>query len=135
VNDVKLKIRELTFEAAHYLPGHPKCGVIHGHTYLIRNLTIETTEFVDFNDVKAIVKNWDHMLIVPEDAIEFFVREVEPVLEKVNCRLKLRQVAGSPIVENIAKQLAKELLKWLPGVTSIRFELYEGSNQGTVYER
>ncbi len=39
--------KQFTFEAAHMLPGHPKCGVVHGHTYKV---TVEVKGKVDKTD-------------------------------------------------------------------------------------
>ena len=42
-------------DCAHFLPGHPKCGQVHGHTYRV-DITIEGDHdqgmVVDFNDLK-----------------------------------------------------------------------------------
>lgn len=48
------------FDAAHYLPGHPRCGKVHGHTY---TLTIEVMGkpneqgmVIDFHTLNPIVE-------------------------------------------------------------------------------
>jgi 6-pyruvoyltetrahydropterin/6-carboxytetrahydropterin synthase len=56
------------FEAAHFLPGHAKCGRVHGHTY---KLTVEVSDRVypsgmvmdlhDLSDlVGSVINTWDH---------------------------------------------------------------------------
>lgn len=48
-----------TFEAAHNLKGHPKCGRLHGHSYQLC-VTIETEPSIpisgDFGEIKRIVR-------------------------------------------------------------------------------
>ena len=54
-------------DCAHYLPGHQKCGTLHGHTYKIE-VIIEgentTGMIVDFGDLKSLVRTtlsaYDH---------------------------------------------------------------------------
>ena len=74
---MKLYFPEITFSAAHYIPGHKKCGGIHGHTYYVRDLTIELPVndtldemgmSIDFGRIKEYFKqSWDHKLILPND--------------------------------------------------------------------
>lgn len=54
-------------DCAHYLPGHPKCGALHGHTYKVE-ITIEGEikggMVIDFADLKQIARDilleYDH---------------------------------------------------------------------------
>ena len=62
-----------SFEAAHYLPGHPgKCHDLHGHSYKIEVSVSGPISpngmVVDFSDIErvvneVIVKRWDHKLL------------------------------------------------------------------------
>ena len=53
--------RRFTFEAAHSLPDHPKCGTLHGHSYKLE-VTLEgkvdenTGMVLDFGVLKEIVQ-------------------------------------------------------------------------------
>ena len=84
--------RKYEISSAHYLPGHPKCGVVHGHNYLIE-LGFETRDgeplFLDFADIDLrvghIIKHLDHRLL--NDLIKY------------------------PSVENIATYLFQEVYK------------------------
>ena len=57
-----------TFEAAHYLPGHPKCGVMHGHSYkvevLLEGPVKESGMVLDFGELdyfmNPIISQFDH---------------------------------------------------------------------------
>jgi 6-pyruvoyltetrahydropterin/6-carboxytetrahydropterin synthase len=64
-------------DCAHFLPGHPKCGQLHGHTYKIE-VVIEGEAkdgmIVDFADLKAQTRavlaqydhrNWNDVLAYP----------------------------------------------------------------------
>ena len=64
--------RRFSISCAHWLPDHPKCGVMHGHNYTIE-LGIEghvgvDGMIVDFSEVKSkliqpIVEAWDHKIL------------------------------------------------------------------------
>lgn len=54
-------------DCAHHLPGHPKCGALHGHTYKVE-ITIEgetrdgmLLDFADFKQsVREVLAVYDH---------------------------------------------------------------------------
>jgi len=133
-----LRIHKIEFEAAHYLKGHPKCGVVHGHTYVIRNLRIqgepdEQGMIVDFGIIKDYIKKyWDHKLLVPVCDAEVWYKTYE--------QLGLGSPAivpmTNPTVENIAAAIKGELERLLErrlGVqTKVSFELYEGTRNGVI---
>lgn len=60
------------FDSAHFLPGHPKCGATHGHTWFVEvmikgwlnpdtGMVVDLHEFSD--DVNRIIEGLDHTLI------------------------------------------------------------------------
>jgi 6-pyruvoyltetrahydropterin/6-carboxytetrahydropterin synthase len=62
----------MSFDAAHYLPNHPKCGKVHGHTWTVEVKVLgpvnpSTGMVVDFStlkeQLKAILSEFDHRLI------------------------------------------------------------------------
>lgn len=73
--------RSYTFDAAHRIEGHPKCGRLHGHTYQI-TVTISTTRAVsdrdgmlmDYGDldklVKPLIDAMDHRYLVSQANIQ-----------------------------------------------------------------
>ena len=77
-------------DCAHFLPGHPKCGQIHGHTYKVE-VIIEGENssgmVVDFNDLKsqtrAVLQQYDHRNW--NDVLQF------PSVENI-CELLSRQL-------------------------------------------
>jgi 6-pyruvoyltetrahydropterin/6-carboxytetrahydropterin synthase len=71
--------KTFTFNAAHFLPNHPKCGQVHGHTWLITPvvrgwLNPETGMVVDLHefseDIRWILEKFDHKLI--NDSLQVF---------------------------------------------------------------
>ena len=64
-------------DSAHYLPGHGKCGRVHGHTYkievLVEGEVRENGMVIDFYDlkkgIKETLKEYDHILL--NEIIEF----------------------------------------------------------------
>ena len=82
-------------DCAHFLPGHPKCGTLHGHTYKVE-LVVEGEPsggmVVDFADLKQAARkvwseydhrNWNDFLDYPS---------VENICELLHTKLK----AGIP---------------------------------------
>jgi len=64
-------------DCAHFLPDHPKCGALHGHTYKVE-IIIEGQKrdgmILDFADLKQIVRNvlgeydhrsWNDFMVYP----------------------------------------------------------------------
>lgn len=56
------------FDAAHYIPGHPKCGEVHGHRWEVE-VEYKTLEpivlddfsmLVDFGEIKTPIRMLDH---------------------------------------------------------------------------
>ena len=64
---------KLRFSACHFIPNHPKCGCLHGHTYAI-SLSIEGEQkgefIIDFemakNMVNRICDKLDHKVLIAE---------------------------------------------------------------------
>ena len=62
---------EGSIDAAHFIPGHPKCGRLHGHTYKV-SIVLEgevplghPAYLIDFAEIKKIVFELDHRLLLP----------------------------------------------------------------------
>ena len=81
--------------AAHHLPGHEKCGRLHGHTYQI-DVTIEGDHkggmVLDFSDLKKAVRevlakydhrDWNDALEYPsvENICELLHKDMKPGLK------------------------------------------------------
>jgi 6-pyruvoyltetrahydropterin/6-carboxytetrahydropterin synthase len=92
-------------DCAHLLPGHPKCGQLHGHTYRVEVVVegaLDDGMVLDFADLKARVRvvlaRYDH-------------RNWNDFLER-------------PTVENVCERLATEIGETLALPFSLR--VYEG---------
>ncbi len=78
-------------DCAHFLPGHPKCGTLHGHTYkleLVVEGAVKTGMVIDFADLKrelrAVTAEFDHRSW--NDFLEY--PSVENICDLLNKRLR-----------------------------------------------
>ena len=140
---MKLYFPEIDFAAAHYIPKHEKCHVIHGHTYFVRNLTIEVDGFgldnkgmsVDFGIIKGFFKKeWDHKFIVPDSDGSKWVeacKEIDPFMALAIRPLRYTTAEWMAVV--IRRDLGKEL-GWdeATAAMNIHFELWEGPHQAVI---
>src|SRR5437773_1819065 len=107
--------KKITFDAAHRIPNHPKCGMLHGHTYTIEitfsiladNLN-ESGMVIDFTTIKHIVGNWikkywDHNVILCE-----IDNELGNNINKYT-KQKVFFMAAYPTAENMAIFLMKKM--------------------------
>ncbi|HET6266547.1 MAG TPA: 6-carboxytetrahydropterin synthase [Acidobacteriota bacterium] len=101
---MKLGITEY-IDCAHYLPGHSKCGRLHGHTYTV-DVIIEGEKregmIVDFADLKSNVR----LVLAEYDHRSF------------------NEFLDYPSVENICELLATKITQKLPYSFTIR--VWEG---------
>ncbi len=140
------------FSACHVIPGHPKCGRLHGHTY---HVTIEIEGerrdpdgfVVDFDEVKRIVREileeLDHRVLVPTESELFDVKnsddevEVRTVPDGKRYVFPREDVAFVPTPTLSAEDLAGYLLDEITSrmedtdnVTEVRVRVDEGWGQG-----
>ena len=93
-------------DCAHFLPGHPKCGQVHGHTYRV-DVTIEGDHrggmILDFGDLKAQTRevlqrydnrHWNDVLEVPT-VENICVLLSEQLRERIRFPLVIRVWEGS----------------------------------------
>lgn len=93
------------FDSMHYLPGHPKCGKPHGHTYRVDIVVegeVRDGMIVDFailkEKLRAILKSFDHTA--------------------------LNEILPYPSCENLCTELLERLKKQIPQIVSLR--VWEG---------
>ncbi len=92
-------------DCAHLLPGHPKCGRLHGHTYRVEVVIDGEPRdgmVIDFGELKA---------------------QVRSVLSRYDHR-HWNDFMDYPTVENVCQRLADELCERLAFPFAIR--VYEG---------
>ena len=132
-----LKFDEITFEAAHYLPGYDgKCAGIHGHTYTVKDLVIRVSEFlddqgiiVDFGKITGyFAKEWDHKFLIPVAGIGYW----EDIYEHTGFKPMIdnRKVVNYGSDEYCAERIRDELMVLHPNIAEVHFTLYEGKNHG-----
>jgi 6-pyruvoyltetrahydropterin/6-carboxytetrahydropterin synthase len=80
-------------DCAHFLPGHPKCGTMHGHTYKVELVVegkVRNGMVIDFSDLKKaaneVLREYDHRSW--NDFLEY--PSVENICELIHYRLKER---------------------------------------------
>lgn len=141
---MKLTFPEITFSAAHYIPGHSKCNCIHGHTYFIRNLEIEysfehidkrTGISIDFGELKAMIAKFcDHAFIIPDKHFGIWYRVFELLKMEGVKLIDNRRPVPYTTVEGLADHL-KQYIESNFGLPtgSVSFELYEGPKQGVKF--
>jgi len=103
-----------TFEAAHYLPGHPTCGHVYGHSYklevTVKGQPNNSGMVIDFHELKAkvndVLANYDHTL--------------------------LNNFIETPTVEHIAICLYQEIKDAIPDLCKVR--LWETATSYAEYE-
>jgi 6-pyruvoyltetrahydropterin/6-carboxytetrahydropterin synthase len=100
--------RQFHFDSSHVLPGHPKCGVLHGHTYRVEVVVEgdETGDMVlDFDDLR---------------------RQVHRVIDELD-HAHLNEILDMPTVENIARWLRDRLQPSLPQLSTLK--VWEGDGK------
>ncbi len=134
------RTRGLTWSAAHIIPGHPKCGRLHGHDYIL-NIRLYFNDDdslkkigykVDYGDVKkvakSIIERMDHHFMVPDNAKEdngvVYYNNVSVGIDQV-CKLPLTVVSS----ENLAIYIKSELKKHFNDY-DIECGVFEGEGQG-----
>jgi len=97
---------ETSFSAAHFIPGHLKCGRMHGHNYKVK-ATIEgrvnekTGMVVDFGKVKEVLRRFDHQ------TLNFEKGEYDNVKHYMAHKQK---VLLYPTAENLALYFVEDLI-------------------------
>lgn len=141
---------KLGFSACHFIPNHPKCGCLHGHTYAVsvRVVGEQIDDFVmDFEDLRRCVaeicrpldhklllasldsdirisrlKNEDIQVIVGERAKRYIFPNEDIVVLPIN------SVSAEDLCSYLLNELCNKLDKG--NITEISVRLDEGLGQG-----
>ena len=99
---------ELYFDSMHLLPGHPMCGVPHGHTYKVEVVVegpVQNGMVIDFGELKShakeVIARFDHK--------------------------NLNEFLQMPSCENIASFIHRELSNRLPQMSKVQIRVWEGN--------
>ncbi len=144
---------KLRFSACHFIPNHPKCGCLHGHTYAI-SVRIEGEQvgefIIDFERVKGIVNGicdrLDHRVLIAEKDPRLLIQKKDGVsIEIIESRkryvLPHEDVVFLPTnsvsAEDLCKYFTAGIAKALAGadnVKKIQVRVDEGIGQGAGCE-
>lgn len=138
---------KITFSATHIIPGHSKCGRLHGHDYAI-NASIEGEigsdgVIMDFISVKEFLRDvaneLDHRVLIPSkdnrvtvgnDYVLYKLGDKELKLPRSDCILLEIQVASAEALANFVLQRMLDKVKFPKNVSRIEIGVDEGRGQG-----
>lgn len=144
---------KLRFSACHFIPNHPKCGCLHGHTYAI-SVRLEGEQvgdfIIDFERVKGIVNELcdrlDHRVLIAENDPRLRIGKtkeisIEIIESKKRYVLPSEDVVFLPTAsvsaEDLCKYFTSGIAKALRGVDNIKkihVRVDEGIGQGAGCE-
>ncbi|MFZ3060246.1 MAG: 6-pyruvoyl tetrahydropterin synthase family protein [Candidatus Methanoperedens sp.] len=146
---------KLRFSACHFIPNHPKCGCLHGHTYAV-SVRLEGEQIgefiIDFELVKGIVNGicdrLDHKVLVAEkDPRLRIVKKdgvsIEIIESKKRYVLPLEDIVFLPTksvsAEDLCKYFTTEMAKALKSngadnIKKLHVRVDEGIGQGAGCE-
>lgn len=146
---------KLRFSACHFIPNHPKCGCLHGHTYAI-SVRIEGEQvgefIIDFEQVKRIVNDicdrLDHRVLIADKDPRLRIEKkgsvsIEIIESKKKYLLPSEDVVFLPTcsvsAEDLCKYFTSGIAKALKSngaenITKIHVRVDEGIGQGAGCE-
>jgi 6-pyruvoyltetrahydropterin/6-carboxytetrahydropterin synthase len=144
---------KLRFSACHFIPNHPKCGSLHGHTYAV-SVRVEGEQvgefIIDFEKVKKIVNELcdrlDHRVMIAENDLRLRIEKkkdvtVEIIESKKRYVLPSEDVVFLPTTSVSAEDLCKyftagivKALHDLDNIKKINVRVDEGIGQGAGCE-
>ena len=138
---------KITFSATHIIPGHSKCGRLHGHDYAINASIVGEIGpegvIMDFISVKEFLRDvaneLDHRVLIPakdkgvrvgKDYVEYKLGDKELRLPRSDCILLEIKVASAETLANFVLQRMLDKVKFPKNVTRIEIGVDEGRGQG-----
>jgi len=138
---------KITFSASHIIPGHEKCGRLHGHDYAI-NAKIEGDigpkgVIMDFISVKeflrGIASELDHRVMIPgrdrrveitKDKVKYKLKDKEFLFPKSDCIILDIEVSSAETLANFVLQRMLDKVSFPENVSRIEIGVDEGRGQG-----
>jgi 6-pyruvoyltetrahydropterin/6-carboxytetrahydropterin synthase len=138
---------KITFSASHIIPGHKKCGRLHGHDYAI-NAKIEGEigpdgVIMDFISVKeflrGIASELDHRVMIPgrdkrvtlsKDQVKYALGDKEFLFPRGDCIILDIEVSSAETLANFVLQRTLEKVRFPKNVRRIEIGVDEGKGQG-----
>lgn len=114
----------IKFSASHFIPGHSKCGRLHGHSYILHLVLCgekgNNGMIMDFVDLKKclrdIVSELDHRILLPKNSPELSIN-VGSEIEVKTCTKRyvfpLEDVMLLDISQTSAEEMAEMILNML----------------------
>ncbi len=137
----------ITFSATHLIPGHYKCGRLHGHEYAI-NARIEgevgaDSVIMDFISIKELLRgiasDLDHRVIIPrkgkgvrlqKGSVEYSVGDKEYLFPLEDCAvLDVANASAEELATYVLKKVLQKV-KFPKNVRRIEVGVDEGQGQG-----
>jgi 6-pyruvoyltetrahydropterin/6-carboxytetrahydropterin synthase len=112
----------IKFSACHFIPGHDKCGRLHGHAYIIRMVLNgekgERAMVMDFVPLKkalrGIADELDHHILLPGNCPHMDIQVGEEILVKVKGKRYVFPAEDVIILdaeESSAEEIARVILE------------------------
>jgi len=138
----------IRFSASHLIPGHPKCGRLHGHSYSISLILAgekgEKGMVIDFLPIKEalreIADEFDHRVILPGNSRQLELnmgKEVEAKAAGKRYVFPAEDVVVIDAEESSAEEMARVVLEMLvqrmampENVSQVEIGVYEELGQG-----
>lgn len=146
---------KLRFSACHFIPNHPKCGCLHGHTYAV-SVRVEGEQqgefIIDFEILKNIVNGLcdtlDHRVLIAKKDPRLVIEKNRDVsIEMVDSKkryvlpmedvvfLPTKSISAEDLCQYFAENIAGALkLKGADNVDKIHVRVDEGIGQGAGCE-
>jgi len=121
--------KQTGFMAAHRLPGHPKCGRLHGHNWRVEvwiNGEVDpmTDMVVDFGVISELAKRLDHKCLLDKnDDLRYKLQEAD-----------VEVFDGAPTCERLAQWFADELRVRMKGWHFIKVKVWESEDAYACYQ-
>ena len=145
--------QHLCFSAAHYIPQHHRCSILHGHTYVI-SCTIygtpdpNTQMIIDFNTLKKILRKLleplDHHILIPDQHSSVTKKNHHIIINNNDKTYTIpeQDCILLPIISTTAEHLARYLLHQLikqlsdpHNIQKINLQIDEGLGQSATAEQ
>ncbi len=121
---------ETGFSAAHFIPGHLKCGEMHGHNYRVKaeiegKVNEKTGMVVDFGKVKEVLRRFDHQTLNVKES------EFDNVKHYMAHKQK---VLLCPTAENLALYFVEDLIE-LGSFETVEVTVWETEECSTTVKK
>jgi 6-pyruvoyltetrahydropterin/6-carboxytetrahydropterin synthase len=106
----------IKFSASHFIPGHDKCGRLHGHSYILhlvlhgeKNDQGMVMDFVDLKKaLRRIVEELDHHVLLPGRSSDVTIKKGQEV-EVHTCNKRYIFPTEDVVILDIAQTSAEEM--------------------------